>query len=301
MKKNNIGFDLYKTSLDIYRLLEFCKENNVVIYYLSVKKESITFYIRIKDRKKLNKIEDIHYLYTSGILGMLIRNMRKKSRLISYAITIVLWLTLSNMCFQIEIRGESDQLDKKIDSISKSYLYQSIKTYDMKEDIYKKVKNDISWMEVYRKGSILHIRYAKKEKDKLNHKKNQQLIAKKDGVIAYFKCDEGNKLKKVNEIVKKGDILVDNTILDSNGKPKNTKVNGKVFAFTWEKIRIEIKNNSLPDAINYYQMLLQARDEINVELKKGERIEKENVLQFSKNKGKIRLVILYTLLEDITS
>lgn len=301
IKKNKIGFDLYDTTLHLHALLKTAKENDFVLYMVSTKENHIFFYSSIRDRNKIQKIEKISYQYTSGLMGMILRNGLKKSRIVSYVIVIITWFLLSTTCFEFKIMGESDSLDFKIQQILEEELYKKIDVSKTKNKIYKEIKNDISWMEVYQKGSILHIQYAKRDKDKYKKKYNQPLIAKKDGVIAYFECDEGFKIKKVNEVVKKGDIIVDNVIIDSSGKSKKINVNGKVFAYTWEKVVMSIEDNKIPSAINYFQMILQARSDITSTMSKEEKIHKENVLQFTKNKGKIRLVILYTLLEDITS
>ena len=88
---------------------------------------------------------------------------------------------------------------------------------------------------------------------------------------------------------------------DSYQKEVNVDVEGSVFAYTWQKVIVEIKDNKLPDAINYFSLLLEARSQINIQLNAKEKVVKENILHFDKNEGKIKLIILYTLLEDITS
>ena len=108
-----------------------------------------------------------------------------------------------------------------------------------------------------------------------------------------------NKNKIIKDLVKKGDIIVNNKMLNSNNQEVDVDVKGKVFAYTWRKIMVEIDENKYPDAINYFHLLLEARS--TIQLQDEERIEKENVLLFDKNKGKIKIIILYTLLEDITS
>lgn len=297
-----IGLDNYSVSLSSLQVLKKCQEYDLCCFYV-VEKENKTFFsTRIIDRKQTKLVFPYaSYLYTNGVLGMLLRNFTVKSRLISYVLVVFLWITFSLTIFQIDIYGEKDQLDNQMKDSLNSYLYHPKDNFKMKTYLLNKFKNDVSWLEVYEKGSIVKVRYALKKNANMKEKTNQPLIAKKDGLIASFQCDSGYKMKKVNEMVHKGEVLVNNQMPDSYNKIVPTQVNGKVYAYTWQKVNVEINANKLPKAINYFSMLLEARNQVDISIEEKEKIVKENVLHFSKNKGKIKLEILYTLLEDITS
>lgn len=181
-----------------------------------------------------------------------------------------------------------------------SQLYQLKDIQEMKSSLLENFKEDVSWLEVYEKGSIIKVRYAAKEKIKKEKMNDKALIAKKDGMIVYFDCKQGNKVKKVHDVVHRGEVLVDNHMLDSQGKEVTVNVNGKVYAHTWKKVQVEVKNH-LPEAVNYFNMLLTARDQISIDKEWGEQIVSENILQFDPKQDTMKLEILYTLLEDITS
>lgn len=296
------GLDHYSINKSTISFLKICKKENLYVYHVKAKENLTYFEARLKDREKIISIfPTSHYLFTSGFVGMLFRNFTSKSRLLSYGICIFMWCFLSCTVFRIDVLGTKDDLDNRITQSLRKYQYQTKNIHGVKKDLLSKYKNDVSWLEVYDKGSIVKVHYVAKEKSEEKEFGDKPLIAKKDGMIAFFKSDAGFKVRRVNDIVKKGDILIDNHMPDSYQRDTNVEVRGKVYAHTWQKVSVEMKANKLPDAINYYSLLLEARNQVNIDLENEEEVEVENILQFSKNKGKIKLEILYTLLEDITS
>lgn len=294
------GLDHYYVLLNEIAFLKKFKTLDIYCYNVKSDTQKTYFCCRVKDRKKVNKyVEEATYLYTSGILGMLLRNITNMYRLMSYTVCIFMWMFLSNTVFKIDVIGEVDAMDKKMYSILDSFLYKQKQIDKMKDNIQNTFENELAWFEVYEKGNVVEVNYTLKNKINPTLHKQELLIAKQDGLIAYFKDVSGYKNKNINDLVKKGDIIVSNKLLNPNNQEVNIDVKGKVFAYTWKRIEVEIDNNKYPDAINYFNLLLEARS--SIELEKEEFIEKENVLLFDKNKGKIRIIILYTLLEDITS
>ncbi len=57
----------------------------------------------------------------------------------------------------------------------------------------------------------------------------------------------------------------------------------------------------MPKAFQYFELLMAARAQVSQDFHKDDKIHKENILQFSKDMGKIKMVIHYTLLQDITT
>jgi len=296
------GLDFYESKLSEIEILRLFQRYEMYCFHVKRTSKGCIFATRIKDRNKLHSIlPNATYLYTSGLWGMVIRNFTNKYRIFSYICMICLWMFFSNTIFAFEIYGENDKLEKNMNDIVHTFLYQRKNVDQLKKTIQIKFKDDISWLEVYENGSKITIRYTLRGKVLNNIKNNAPLIAKKNGMIAYFECDSGYKVKQVNDLVHEGDILVDNKMKDSYNRNVDVNVSGKVFAYTWQKVSVEIKNNKLPDALNYFSLLMEARDQIKINKDIGERIVKENILQFERNEGTIKIIILYTLLEDITS
>ncbi|MEG2685427.1 MAG: sporulation protein, partial [Erysipelotrichaceae bacterium] len=90
-----------------------------------------------------------------------------------------------------------------------------------------------------------------------------------------------------------------NTIIDSMNKSESINVKGKVYAYTWYTINVEIDEKNSIDAFDYFKLLFEARRTIAKEIGEGEKIIKENVLQFEPKVGKMNMQVHYTLLEVI--
>lgn len=171
----------------------------------------------------------------------------------------------------------------------------------LKEALKKKLENEIAWLEIEKRGSRYIITYTPKEFATLETLHHRELIAKQDGVIARFDIQHGNKVHKVNEFVHKGDVLVSNVIADSKSKNQEVYVKGRVFAYTWRDVTVSMDDTKMPKAFQYFELLMAARAQVSQDFHKDDKIHKENILQFSKDMGKIKMVIHYTLLQDITT
>ena len=98
--------------------------------------------------------------------------------------------------------------------------------------------------------------------------------------------------------------LVANDVLkldDSKGGKQEVYVKGRVFAYVWKDITVTMDKTKEPKAFQYFQLLFDARRKVSEDFHKDDRIYKENILQFSTDMGKIKMVIHYTLIKDITT
>lgn len=95
-------------------------------------------------------------------------------------------------------------------------------------------------MEIERKGSRLIVKVTER---KLNKKKednnSRHIVAKKDGIIMKIEADTGVILKKVNDYVKKGDIIISGDIIKDETVKGQVKAKGLVYAETWYKVNVE--------------------------------------------------------------
>ena len=96
-------------------------------------------------------------------------------------------------------------------------------------------------------------------------------------------------------------MLVSNVLEDSKGGKQEVYVKGRVFAYVWKDITVTMDKTREPKALQYFQLLFDARRKVSEDFHKDDRIYKENILQFSTDMGKIKMVIHYTLIKDITT
>ena len=126
----------------------------------------------------------------------------------------------------------------------------------------------------------------------------------KDGMIVRFEVTSGVKMVKEFDYVKKGDLLVSDTLITSSEESKYIGAYGSVYAYTWYNVESSyaVKNNKKIDELEIYNLLLEDnRAKIDKELTgNDEFLVKEQILSFKNDNNKYRLKIHYTLLEDIT-
>lgn len=306
IKHSDWGLDLWRVRCKPQVFFRICKQNQLEIFDITMHANFITFYAPlIQHRNISHAFETIEHVTTTGILGYILRSLRKPRRIFSVIIAIVLWYGLSHMVFEIDIKGEKEQ---SRDLIQKTLLdmgyetpfYQQDVTM-IKTDLKKALEQDIAWLEIEKLGGRYRITYTPKEFASLKELQHDELIAQADGVIQRFDIEHGNKVKAVNQFVHKGDVLVSNIIDDTGGGKKEVFVEGRVFAYTWKDVTVAMPSKGMTKSFQYFELLLEARREVSKDFRKDDRISKENILQFSDDMGTIEMVVHYTLLQDITS
>ncbi len=301
MSMIKIGMDFYVSKYSLRSILAIAYRNDIALYHIKRQDNQIVFYAKVKDRKKINEcFPHTRNEYTTGLIGMFLRIISDKSRIISLGIAVILLCFIHHLTYDIEIYGNSNEIDDRIYEISKPYLYRLQEGGQLKKEIKEELGSELSFIEVYTNGNNVEIRYKKKENIELKEKNEGPLVAQKDGLIASFDVSSGFKQYKINDTVKAGDIIVNNEMIDSNNLVKNIEVEGKVYAYTWTRINVEMKEIKGNDAYSFYLLLLEARNMIELETKE-EYIVEENVLQYYTSDGKMYLEVLFSVYEDITS
>lgn len=308
MKHNKkiLGMDEWESGIDSKRLYQLVKRHDWSIYELHSTRCGIRFFAPVYERKQIaHSIEDVRLIKTTGMLGFLFRQMKRPTRILCVVLSALLWFLLSNTVFEITMSGDKEESKQLIQKTLQEMGYQppffDSDMEQMKLDLKKRLENDIAWMEVSKNGSRYHIQFTTKEFATITPLKRNQLIAQKDGVIEHFELQHGNKLVAINDYVHAGDVLVDNLLLDSSNKEQKLYVKGRVYAYTWKEVHVEMEKNRIAKPFQFFQLLFTARREASENLREGERIYKENILQFKDNTGTISMDIHYTLLEDITT
>lgn len=305
MNHKKVGLDKWRLHQDLSTFLLISAGRGWTIYDVQ-NKDEIIFYASVMNRNDIMRVFDsAELITTSGVIGFLLRSFHKPSRILSLLAVISLWYGLSHMVFAIDIRGEKEETKEKIEAVLKQ-LHKEPPFYSddekaLKATLKKTLENDIAWLEIEKKGSKYIVYYTPKEFANIESLNRNELIAQKDGVIAGFELQHGNKNCKLNDFIHKGDVLISNILMDSTNKAEEVYVKGKVYAYTWEKIEVSMDPGKLPKAFQFYQLLFEARRAVSEDFRKGDRIHKENILHFDDDAGKIKLVVLYTLYEDITT
>lgn len=303
--KHLLGVDRWKINSVLLKVLQVASEKGLELYDIYEEKNHVFASVPVHQRKKFSRLfPQASLIETNGALGFFFRNMKKPSRVISFLTCLSVWWFLSQFIFILDISGDSLAIKEQLITVLKKN-YGQIPFYSLKEDeieelIHSKMPS-LNWIEADIEGSRLNIRFTSQHQIEEEKIGDQDLIAQYDGVIAGFDLQHGNKCVNVNDIVKKGDVLVSSILLDSFQKEKHVMVKGRVFAFTWKTIEVSSKNDAIPKPVQFFRLLLNAREQVSKDFLKDDRIENENILQFEEKAGTIRMKIHYTIYRDISS
>lgn len=306
MMNKKLGLDYWKVDMDSTCFFKQCKKCELEIYAIRIKHNMIYFYTHIWQRKRvIRAISDVEYINTTGMLGYLLKDIKRPCRIMSIGISICIWCMLSSMIFDIEIVGEDNKIKTYIENTLKKLNYQ-VPIYKsdsilMKQKLKKQLENKVAWLEIEKSGSKYKITYIPKEYEHMEPLHHDELVAKKDALIQRFDIQHGNKVCNVNEFVHKGDVLVSNVMEDSFHKNHELFVKGRVFGYVWKDITVTKKDSKLPNSIKFFELLMASRRMVSKEFHKDDCIKEEKILQFTKDMGTIKMVVHYKLLQDITS
>lgn len=313
MKINFKNYDKYiiKTPL-ITLFIERLNKNKISIFNLKeIEKDTYSFYSFSKNKKNLLKFKDIYIINSFGVLNFIRKHIKRKTTLISLIASICLYLYASNRIINIEIKGNDNKLIPVIKeelNINKISLYnKKLTTYEAlnyEKIILSSLKKEIEWIEIRQVGVKIKVSFLKRRVAPILPSVGTSIYAQKDGMIVRFEVTSGVKMVKEFDYVKKGDLLVSDTLITSSEESKYIGAYGSVYAYTWYNVESSyaVKNNKKIDELEIYNLLLEDnRAKIDKELTgNDEFLVKEQILSFKNDNNKYRLKIHYTLLEDIT-
>ena len=154
---------------------------------------------------------------------------------------------LSNIIFSVDVIYNDSEV---VDLIKKELAKYDIKKYEkkksyeyldkVKERILIDNKDTLEWLEIEESGTKYIVRLVERKKEtKQNEYQYQSVVASKDATIASIKAYSGEKVKQVNEYVKKGDVIISGILTKPDGTNLYTKAKGSVLGEVWYKVSVE--------------------------------------------------------------
>lgn len=188
-----------------------------------------------------------------------------------FFITIILMIA-SFFIVDIEIDNENKEMSEYIyeqldeNGIRKFTFKKSfVKINEIKEKIKNNSKDKIDWLEIDIKGMKYVIKF---EERKLNIKTDKKdycnIYATKDGIIKRLKVYNGTSVVKINDYVKKDDLLISGDILLNDNIVNNVCADGMVYAEIWYEVNI-----NLP--LKYEKDILTGKKRKNIILSTGDK------------------------------
>lgn len=220
-----------------------------IIKLIPISYKEVHLIVKYQDYKKITKYKStykISIINTYGTLKMK-KTLKKNTILISsLLIGFIIITILSNMIFSIDIIHQDKQirtLVKKELEINGIKKYQFKKKYQDLEEIENKIlknnKDKLEWIEIIESGTKYIVRI---EERKVNTKdevyRYQSIISKKEAILTQIKAIQGEKVKNINDYVKKGDTIISGYITLPDNTTKITMAKGEVYGEVWYEVTV---------------------------------------------------------------
>lgn len=261
----------------LVRFFQYCAKENIPLSEISLlNKTEAQANVSFFEWNKINIIaKQLHFtidvISRTGFLISLLSFWNKKEKIIAIFLCAMLLFFLSNLVWNVQIKGVSTHLEIEITNqlkqmgIYKGALFTSRLSLDTVEQNMMETLPELLYINVKKHGTIYTIEAAEKKQETQEEPlQPTNLIASKSGVIKRMLVKEGQANVQVNDFVKKGDLLVSGTITiddESNEEEKKEQVQltaeGRIIANTWYEINVSSKLLSTierleGDKVNHY-------------------------------------------------
>lgn len=236
---------------NIYNYLRrVIKKKINIIKIIPISRREVHLIIKYSEYLKLLEIKSIYEISILEYKGKLkLKNKLKENYilLLFMSLGIILIIILSNTIFFVDIIHQ----DKEIRTFLKSELanygiskYSFKKNYEELEKIEDEILNNnkeiLEWIEIITYGTKYIVRV---EERKLNNKKTsnefQNIVSKKNAVLVRIDAISGEKVKTINDYVKKGDVIISGNITLPNNNKVTTRASGKVYGEVWYQVKVD--------------------------------------------------------------
>lgn len=220
-------------------------KNELRIWDFNVKENNeAEFSIGLDDFFKLKPIlkktfSKIHIKEKVGLPFLLKSLQKRKGLMISFSLFVLLVYLFSSIIWIIDINGNKRITDEKVEQVINGIgIHQGMFKFQLPDskEIQEKILQELqqtAWVGVKLKGSHLYIEIVEKvqpEEKVLESPRN--IISTKNAIIHRIIAEKGLPQVKVNDHVKKGDILISGIIGDEDNN-KVVVAKGEVKGVVW--------------------------------------------------------------------
>lgn len=286
-------------------LWNYFSEKNFSFYdWKEVKEHVYRVSIDYPTYQKMKKDFSLKVIKKKGIGLSFFSLICRFSTLFSIVLSLFSFFLLFTRVHHISVDGENPYLNSCIKKAiedagycSGSILPSSEDLLKLEKEILRQYDEDLEFLEIRKKGVVLHATYRKERKEIVVPQKGDSLYANKGGLISHFHLTSGVKKVRPNQYVTPGTLLVDAYVDLKEEKREYVGAYGSVYAHTWTIYELSIP---LPvDAESWENLFFDARYQIAKNFTKEEKIEEEKILQQKEEDGMLFVKIHYTCLEDI--
>ncbi len=236
--------------------LNYLIKNGVNVWDISSNNRIITLKVKYKDyirifnlRHSFSENVSIRHTFTYGFPFKIKHLIKRKSLLVGVLVFSCVLFILSRFVWTIDIVGNVSIENNKIINaytelgVKVGMPVSSVNSYSLRDKLPLLIR-DISWCSFNLEGTKLTINITEiKETDKTEKQQYSNIIALTDGVINHIEIISGNKMIKVGDVVKKGEVLVSGA--PELNSQKFTYSDAQILAQTEREFKITVYKNEI--------------------------------------------------------
>lgn len=229
-------------------ILKTLISNNIYFSNYTIKDNKVIFIINYEDLELLSKLANIKVIKYYGLVG--IKKFLKKHYILltSFILSYLIIIILSNVIFKVEIVTNNQVLKDNITYYLNYYgivKYKFVKSNKYIENVKEKIllenKDTIEWISINREGVKYVVNVTPRViSNRVSIDKPSNIVSKKDALIKYLVVTGGSSVKEVNDVVKKGEVIISGNVVKFDKVVGTTRSKGKVFGEVWYTVNISI-------------------------------------------------------------
>lgn len=221
------------------------------IYCIKIKNKKEVCYLTLDEEnyEKLMKFKNLFEVELVGYQGRIKyqKDLKQYSVfLIFFVMSLIYLLFLSKVIFEIEIKTNNKEMKELVlEELEKRNIapYKMVVSFSEKEkikaDILKKNKDKLEWLEITRKGSKYIINVEERIKKEIEDTTvPQNIVASKNAIILSIEAKKGSIVKKLNDYVKKGEVIVTGEITHKEEIVDLVHADATIYGETWYTVHV---------------------------------------------------------------
>lgn len=245
-------YDIRITGKDVKRFIHNLYKQKIQFFNIQYPaKNQVIIRVNANDYKRILEIRTIYEMEVVRLYGPVrVFTMIRRYRLFFVCLLLgfAFLFFLTNIIFDVQVvhnKSEIRELILEELSSEKISRFQFVVSFEKQEEIVeniiKKHREKIEWMELERVGVRYIVKVEERKIKALDSDDTpRDLVAKKDGMIHQIEASVGEILVSKGQYVKKGDILVSGLIKNKDLVMAKVPASGKVFAETWYDVTVEL-------------------------------------------------------------
>lgn len=224
---------------------------NVDIRNVRYEDKAIILEVLSEDLKRIKKYllsEKVEIIGDTGVYEAkrIIKN--NMQLIVSVIFGLLVFLVLSNVVVKVNVVHQSSEIRQLLSDALEERGVKPLtfkKSYQEYEDVITDIKNaykdKIEWLEIDVQGMVINVRVEERiiNEDK-QEDANCHIVAAKSGVIRSVLTEKGVAMVRLNDFVKKDDILINGEIMLNEEVKNNVCAKGEVYAEVWYKVGVSL-------------------------------------------------------------